>query len=165
MPTPQIRDLEDGHVYCLLTNCIKHFLAQGNQPMEFDQLISNYPAKSNKASKNALWVSAITVFMQSKDKDCPIGTFAVAIGPKGKSHNIVERLIGADIINMSYNAVPAVMGWDGVNTGYPCTLSAQLYMSLLVINLNKEGGMFSNLVDLCVMHGGVMLLLMHKSWM
>jgi hypothetical protein len=87
-------------------------------------------AKSNKASKNALWVSTITVFMRLKDKDSPIGTFAVAIGPKGKSHDIVESLISADIMNISYNAVPTIMGWDGVNKCHPCTFSAQFYMSL-----------------------------------
>jgi hypothetical protein len=72
----------------------------------------------------------ITIFLKDKKHDSPIGTFAVAIGPKGKSHNKVKQLIGADIINMSYTAIPAVLGWNKVNKAVPCTFSAQLYMSL-----------------------------------
>jgi hypothetical protein len=174
LPTPKIYELDDGHVYVLPSDCIKHFLAHGNQPMEFDRLVRHFPirsfneaprgvsicqqlmhvtngksdskrhlqmsflewkddcesAKSNKFSKNSLWIFTITIFEKERGRYSPIGTFAVAIGPKGKSHDSVEGLIGEDICRMRQYALPAILGWDKEEKAIPCTFSADLYMSL-----------------------------------
>jgi hypothetical protein len=175
LPTPKIHDL-DEHVYVLPSDCIKHFLAHGNQPMDFNIDECEYPvtsfnqsprgvalcnqlsvvmagiprsaqkphfqisflewkddcesAKSNKASKNSLWLFTITIFLKDRQRDSRVGTFAVAIGPKGKSHESVERVIGEDIARMRHNALPAILGWNKNTKAVSCTFTADLYMSL-----------------------------------
>jgi hypothetical protein len=75
-------------VKCGKSDCKKHF-----DMLFFEWKDDWESAKSNKVSKNALWISTITIFLKDTERDSPVGTFAVAIGPKGKSHNTVERLL------------------------------------------------------------------------
>ena len=43
LPFAKLNELDDGHVYCLPSECIKHFLATRNIPMEFNITQPNYP--------------------------------------------------------------------------------------------------------------------------
>jgi hypothetical protein len=174
LPYPRISQTNDGHVYVLPSDCIKHFMAHGNVPLEFNRRFTSYPysefndsprgveiattldqvtrgkcdnkkhfnvsflewkddcesAKSNKTSKHNLWLFTITIFGRGRQKDSPIATYPVALGPKGKSHNLVERLIADDIEKMRTTALPSMLGWYGTSKPVSCTFSADLYISL-----------------------------------
>ena len=174
LPHPLIRQSEDGHSYVLPSDCILHFLANGNLPMEFDTKETNYPirefrdtprgvsiskslskvtdgrksgrghfnisflewkddcesAKSNRQSKFSIWVFTITIFRRYSKRDSPIGTYAVALGPKGKNHDQIEKIIADDINKMRTNAINAVLGWSEMGSPRSCTFSADLFMSL-----------------------------------
>ena len=174
LPFAKLNELDDGHVYCLPSECIKHFLATGNIPMEFNITQPNYPivnvnqtprgikiakslaqitegkvkhrhhfnisflewkddcepTKSNNPTKFSLWLFTITIFVKDQNIDSSIGTFPVAIGPKNKSHDNVEKIIGDDINNMRSMAFPAIFGWSILGNPFPCTFSADLYLSL-----------------------------------
>jgi hypothetical protein len=87
-------------------------------------------AKSNRASKYPLWVFTITIFRKEKRKDSAVCTYVVAIGPKGKSHDNVEKIIKDDIARMRTTAITAMFGWANSQRPFPCTFSADLYASL-----------------------------------
>jgi hypothetical protein len=87
-------------------------------------------AKSNRLSKFPLWIFTITIFREGDSRDSPECTYCVAIGPKGKSHESVESVIKEDLIRMRTTAKAAMFGWNGTNRPFPCTFSADMYMSL-----------------------------------
>jgi hypothetical protein len=87
-------------------------------------------AKSNKKSKYHMWLFTITIFTSGMESDSPIGTFPIAIGPKGKNHDRVERIIANDFKHMKTKAIPTIMGWSTAGSPRQCTFSAELYMSL-----------------------------------
>ena len=174
LPHPMIRQSEDGHAYVLPSDCILHFLANGNLPLEFNKTSITYPirnfqetprgvsilsnlskvtngrisgrrhfnisflewkddcesAKYNRQSKFSIWVFTITIFRLHSNRDSPIGTYAVALGPKGKNHDQIEKIIADDIEKMKTNAVSAVLGWSESVCPQSCTFSADLFMSL-----------------------------------
>ena len=68
--------------------------------------------------------------MAKPGRDSPVGTFPVAVGPKGLDHDEVERIIGLDIKSMRSNAIHAIIGWSKTSNPHPCTFSADLYLSL-----------------------------------
>ena len=51
-------------------------------------------AKSNKKSKHSMWLFTMTIFVKERTGDSPIGTFPVAIGPKGKAMIWWNALLG-----------------------------------------------------------------------
>jgi hypothetical protein len=87
-------------------------------------------AKSNRASKSALWLFTITIFKKERGLDSSIATFPVGLGPKGINHDTVEKAIGDDIMRLRTSALNGIFGRTNTNEPYPCTFSADLYMSL-----------------------------------
>jgi hypothetical protein len=87
-------------------------------------------AKSNRMSKFPFWIFTITILCEGDDRDLPECTYPVAIGPKGKSHDVIEAIIKEDLIQMRTKACTALFGWSGDTPPYPCTYSADLFMSL-----------------------------------
>jgi hypothetical protein len=87
-------------------------------------------AKSNRASKYPLWVFTITIFREERKRDSADCTYVVAIGPKGKSHDCVEKIIKDDIIRMRTTAINGFFGWSKSRRPFPCTFSADLFASL-----------------------------------
>jgi hypothetical protein len=87
-------------------------------------------AKSNRMSKYPLWIFTITIFRDGDHRDSSDCTYPVAIGPKGKSHESVESIIKEDLIRLRTTAQRAVFGWSEEERPFPCTYSADLFMSL-----------------------------------
>ena len=116
-------------------------------------------AKSNKQSKFGIWLFTITIFMKTCGRDSPLGTYPVAVGPKGSSHDEVEQIIGDDIARMRTEAIRAIVGWSMEGSPYHCTFSGDLYMSLGVTSQNAGQQMRSNLVGQDAMLGGGMLVI------
>jgi hypothetical protein len=72
----------------------------------------------------------LPIFCEGNDRDLPECTYPVAIGPKGKSHDVIEAIIKEDLIQIRTKACTALFGWSGNTPPYPCTYSADLFMSL-----------------------------------
>ena len=174
LPYPKVHQMKDEHVYVLPSECIKHFLASGGIPMEFNTENVEYPytqfnesprgvalthmfkniskgkslrkrhfnisflewkddcetAKSNKASKYNTWIFTITIFKNKRGYDSPLATFPIAMGPKSKKHDTVEKIIAKDLALMRSTRIESIVGWSELGAPFPCTFSADLYLSL-----------------------------------
>jgi hypothetical protein len=81
-------------------------------------------------SKFPLWIFTTTLFRKGDHRDSPECSYPVAIGPKGKSHEPVEAIIKADLIRLRTKAQTALFGWSMGERPFPCSFSAELFMSL-----------------------------------
>jgi hypothetical protein len=87
-------------------------------------------AKSNRMSKFPLWIFTITIFRAGETRDSPECTYPVAIGPKGKSHEPVKAIIKEDLLRLRTTAQLGFFGWSEDKRPFPCSFSADLFMSL-----------------------------------